>query len=373
MTLDNYSETLDWALARGLQLHEGVFRHQHQGVWGMFTDRPIAKGTVLARFARSSILNPALGSHPESLLPKDLYCYAAALEYMKARQSEYWGLFAMLEDQAQLDRHSCYFFSVEELSALQAMSALLHLRVQEFIADIDQKIARIRSADSSIPAEVIALIELNMQSRAWDDAGFLPVLDLFNHSDVKGMTRKSDTHGFFLTAGCDYQAGEQLFMSYSQKDMYEHAINYNYFDPGATHFINFGYRFIQSAGTEFERKVLALTLKKNQVDVIENGGGLNYRLLDQKVAFTETRPTPELLEYFKLNAIQNADELKQRRASNRSVRARIDKVLSVLQQTNRIDAFRLEDCPSKLQRFWHLLQKEKTMLDANQDWVKKNL
>lgn len=373
MTPDRYTQTLEWALARGLQLHDGIERRQENGVWGMYASMPIRKGAVLARFPKSSVLRPEIADYPASLTPMARYCHAAAREFSLGEASRHWGLLGMLETQEQLRAHSCFYFSADELAQLAQLNPLLHLRVQEFNMEISQMVERLQAFDASIDPDIAALIELNVQSRAWSDSGFLPVIDLFNHSDRKGMVREADVDSFFLRAGCHYVPGDQLFMSYSQKDMYLHAIHYNYFDPSGQHFIHFGYRFVQPALTPFARSVMEFTGKRHLIKTMEQGGNMYYRSLDPRAVFGETEPSKELLVYLKDNSLQTDAELSAGRASRKSQRSHILSALNALLEQNRVDQVPLHALPEKLHRFWHLLKKEKKMLQANLNWVEKNV
>ena len=150
MTPDLYNKTLEWALARGLQLHDGIERRQENGVWGMYATQPVKKGAVLARFPRASVLRPDAADYPAAMTPMMQYCHAAAREVALGAASRHWGLFALLETPDQLRAHSCFYFSADELDALARLNPLLHLRVQEFNLEVRLMIERVHIFYSSV-------------------------------------------------------------------------------------------------------------------------------------------------------------------------------------------------------------------------------
>lgn len=374
MTPDLYTKTLEWALARGLQLHDGIERRQENGVWGMYASKPIKKGKVIASYPKERALKPLdQFSYPESMSPMERYCHSASYEFQKNDLSEFSGIFNGLESLEYLRESSVYYASSSEKDLLGKLSPLLLARVGEFETFVISQREKVCGFDKSIPFDLAEMIILNTQSRSWSDSGFLPIMDLFNHSDKKGVVRGEDNDTYLIRAGVNYQPGDQVYLSYSQKDMYLHAIHYNYFDPNGQHFIHFGYRFVQPALTPFARSVMEFTRKRHLIKTLEQGGKMYYRSLDPRAVFNETEPSKELLAYLKDNSLQTDDELSAGRASRKSQRSHILSALNALLEQNRVDQVPLHALPEKLHRFWHLLKKEKKMLQANLNWVEKNV
>lgn len=78
----------------------------------------------------------------------------------------------------------------DELALIQSMNRLLYKSVTKFNSAVKKHIDTLLHIDPAINTDVATLIVLNYCSRAWGDVGFLPVIDLFNHSEKLGNTKE---------------------------------------------------------------------------------------------------------------------------------------------------------------------------------------
>lgn len=358
----------DWSLVISSKVE---YRCEH-GISGMFALETIPKGDVLVRIPKNKVFSAGLTQpiYPEHFDSVTKYCHAVAVELEKGERSQWFHYFSGLESFESLSKASSLFFNETELVSLRQLSELLYSRVLEFNEFVSARVQDLIQFDASISPDTAKRVVLNSQCRMWSDSGFLPVFDLFNHSDKKGLDRQADKTTYYIASGTTYKKGEQIFIRYSQKDMYLHAINFNYFDPSGQHFIHFGYRFIQRAVTRFEKEVLSLIEQKQSVKTkpLPNGDVI-YRHVDPRVVFGEKEPSKELIDYLRFDAISTEEELKLRRATKQSVKKRLSEALNGLLKANHVDAVSIEQLPQKLHRFWHLLKKERQMLNANIEWV----
>lgn len=368
-----YQKQLEWAKARGLFLDPRVERKCVDGVWGLFATDNIKAGSKLI-------------SYPESRTPKNLpdefytelvdlpvkNIHKAAIEFAKGEDSEYWGHFAAFESLEDLKSVSCFFYNEDEIQLLGSMSEFLATAILEANGLIRSRMEAVKALEPSLDPDLILQVCLNYSSRAWDDSGFLPVIDYANHSDRLGSLRQLRNGEYLIEAKYDYKAGDQIFISYARKDIYHHATLYNYFDPNGTHYIHFGTRFTQQASTAAGKEIVKNTAQRFNLKVVPNGDIWMYFCQDLHVCFLETGPSLKLIDYIRLNYLPTDAERKRKYCSDQSLAKRLIEVINAMLNANKIDSFKLSDIPEKFHRFYHLLVKEKKMLEANKNWIIDN-
>ena len=366
-----YERCLSWALEQGLQLDERIERKQVNGVYGMYAKQPIPKNTILASFPKKRLIPARQSNRQSPNFPEAVKrLHAAAIEIEKGERSKFYGCVGSLESYEALRSHSFYFFTETELQFVQRLNPVLFQLVQQSKFTADSIKQYIKQADASISEEVAVQTALNSFSRSWGNSGFIPVLDLFNHSDKKGRTLKimsGDRVGH--VSAVDYQAGEQVFVSYSRKDLMSQTILFNYFDETDIHFIDYSARAIQFANTELESRRLSLLAQHYPMQEQKHNGVSHYRLLPQELFFMEQAPTLKLVEFFQISSIQSASELQRGRATHESIRSNLLSTLDAFLNANRVEDISLDEVPEKLRHFYHMQVKERQMLIDNRDWV----
>jgi len=177
---------------------------------------------------------------------------------------------------------------------------------------------------------------------------------------------------YILEAKQDYKKGDEIYLSYGRKDMYFHAIYYNYFDPNGVHYLQYGPRFVQVAASPIEKEIAKYTASKFELDIRQQGDKILYSCLDMDVCFLENAPSLRLIEYIQSNYFSSMQEWKARQCSALSLAQRLLDILNIMISANRIDEFELSKIPEHLSRFYPLLLKEKQMLQRNKEWVIDN-
>lgn len=368
-----YQKQLKWAKDRGLFLDSRVERKCVDGIWGLFATEHIKAGSKLVSYP----VNRAIKNLPDDSYDKDINLpvkniHKAVLEFAKGESSEYWGHFAGFETLDYLKTVACYFYSADEIQQLNAMNTFLSAFIVEMNELTRLRLDEIMALEPSVDPDLILQVCLNYSSRSWDDSSFLPIIEYANHSDKLGKPRQLRNGEYFIEAKYDYKAGDQIFLSYARKDMYHHATLFNYFDPGGTHYICFGMRFVQIANTPFEKEVLKYTASKYRVEIQEKNKIYYYRFFDPDACFLENGPSLRLIEYLQSNHFISMQEWKSKICSKPSLAGRLLEIIDTLDEANKIEQFKLDEIPEKLHRFFHLLKKEKQMLKANKAWVIDN-
>jgi hypothetical protein len=368
-----YQKQLEWAKERGLFLDPRVERKCVDGIWGFFATDNIKAGSKLVSYPERR----AIKNLPDNHYSKDVglaikNIHKSVLEYAKGEASEYWGHFVAFESLEELRKVSCFFYTNDDIKYLASMSEFLGSGVMDMNSLTRSRLEAIKSLEPSIDPDLILQVCLNYSSRAWDDSNFLPIIDYANHSDRLGNLRQLRNGEYLIDAKYDYKAGDQIFISYARKDMYHHATLFNYFDPNGRHYIHFGTRFTQQASTPSGKEIVKFTAQKFSLEVVPNGDVWMYFCRDPHVCFLETGPSLKLIDYIRVNYLPTEAEKKQKQCSDMSLAQRLLEVINAMLNANKVDDFKLSEVPSRFHRFYHMLKKEKQMLEANKHWVIDN-
>jgi hypothetical protein len=270
--------------------------------------------------------------------------------------------FELLED---MRGYSSYFCSNEELAILQKMNPLLLRWVLDAKRKADETTKKIQSHDPSLDSELLLTIYLNYRSRAFHPQGIVPVLDQFNHSDQFGQPNVLENGKLAIYVKKDCNVGEQVFISYGPKDLYSHAIHYNYYDPMGLHLVEFIRKTIQSVQNEYDKYLLMHLKKFFKVSEFSNQGQKGFFVSDPSVLLIDQAPSQGLVTYLKescrVRLGPKASEQELMKAAADLFVFLIDRQL----QINQVHQIQESQVPNRLKRFYHLLNKERDMLLGN--------
>jgi len=363
---DAYQAVLEWALGKGLFLQNDLERKCVDGLYGMYATAPISGKTLLASLPTSALLVSSDQAITENVGGVSLnWIYAAAKELSNIEGSEYSGMFAGFESLEAMRDYSIYFSSHDELKSLQSMHPMLFRWVNEAKRRADAILNTLHEHDPTIDESIYLNVYLNYRSRAFHPHGIVPVVDMFNHSDRLGQQITLENNKLCIHAQQDYAPGDQVFINYGPKDLYTHAIDYNYFDPKGTHFIELGRKTVQGLQNDTDAAVLAHLKTIFEVTEFESQGQRGFFVSDPRTLIVEDKPTQGLLALLKetcrarFGQPSNEQELTQQAAQYYLF------LLDQQLQMNRIDQIDRMALPSRLHRFYAMLEKEKTMLEAN--------
>lgn len=360
-----FSSQLEWATPRGLYFDKSLERKAIDGIYGIYATAPIKAGTLLASFPEENLLkgpNTGFERDPERFW---LRWMKTAIKEFNNPNSEYSGIFLGFETLEDMKSYSSYFCTEEELDTLKAMNPVLHSWVENANAKADHFIAALLQDDPTLSSDTILTIYLNLRSRGFHPQGVVPALDQFNHSDLHGQTSTTEDGTICFYTKRDYSAGEQVFISYGPKDLYKHAINYNYFDPGGPHIIEFGRRTVQPAEGELGKTLLKHLKKFFKVQEL-NHNGLNVQFVDDASVILTDYGVSEGLVKFVQEACRcrlpmNTDERELMRQTKLYFGYLLDEQIKV----NHVGEVDTQRVTPRLQRFYDLLVKEKEILLQN--------
>lgn len=357
-----FSSQLSWARPRGLNLNQKLERRSVNGLSGMYATGAIAAGELLASFPEDALLKATGKSFRQEKESNWLeWIYRAAKEYQKA-ESEYSGIFEGFEPLDNMKDYSSYFCSDDELTTLKEMSPILHRWILDANRKANYVVTTLQKHDPEIDRDLILTVYLNLRSRGFNPQGVVPVLDQFNHSDAFGQSSVTENGRISFYSKKDYRADEQVFISYGTKDLYKHAIHYNYFDPSGVHFIEFGRKSIQSADGEIGAKLYTHLKKFFKIEKLNNNGQNVFLVNDPTVMLSEHGLSEGLVKLLKeacrtrLPNTASEQELMQHAAHYF--------VYLIEQQlrTNRVETIPASKITARLARFHELLIKEKQIL-----------
>ncbi len=371
----SYDEVLNWALERGAKIHPNIVRQEVDGVWGMFATGPIPRDAVLAMFPKKHGIqvDPAY-EYPDRMPQFLKYIHTCTMQ-IRAGDDTFMG-FQNLYPMEELKENRACFFTSEEIEILSQMNVLLGDFARRSRSEVEGVVSAVAQFDPSMDnaqdQDTIRWLYLNSQMRAWDE-GFLPVLDMFNHSDKSGCLKTFNADYQILVAGIDYAEGDQIWINYGPKDMYLHALNYGYFDPQGNHFIDIGYRVTQTADNPFQRKLFDYMKGKYPLTARQDAHGhIHYKVQPGKVMLLDNAPTVAAVDFFRDLSYMTQQELKEKQFYPVRFRDRVLQYLDALLGINHVDEVAFDSLPKKMRYFHPMLRKEKQMLINNRDWVLTN-
>lgn len=371
--MTKYDECLSYSFDLGLTLNSHVERKEVKGVYGMYATEPLTKGTTVA----SLPLDALLPCEDESIYPDNStkWTHLAAQQLSMGDNAPYKSHVMMFESLQDYRNHSAYFFSSDEASLLREMSPLLFQAFLDYRHLIDKTISSIQKIDPELSHDDILQASLNTASRCWDDFGFLPIMDLFNHSDTQGvtLTKQEESGRISFILPRDYERGEQIWLSYGRSDIYAHLLNFNYFDPASEHFIDYATRAVQLIDNPVKLQLAEYISQHFAAKIIEREGIKRLFILEKGLFFFEHAPSKKLLDFFSKTGFTTNQEFSNKQCSPYSACLSIGATLDSFLSANKVDQFKLTNLPPKMHRFHKALKKERRILEQNKTWVNKQL
>ena len=371
--MTKYEECLSRSNTLGLTLNSHIVRKEVKGVYGMYATQALSKGTNVVSLPLDSLLP----SEDDKLYPDNStkWAHLAAQQLSLGDKAPYKSHVMMFESLEDYQNHSAYFFSSEEAELLRQMNPFLFQAFMDYRHLIDKTIHTIQELDPELSRDHILQASLNTASRCWNDFGFLPIIDLFNHSDTLGVTlTKQEEDGrisFILPR--DYAEGEQIWVSYGRSDLYSHLLNFNYFDPASEHFIDYATRAIQVIDSPVKLQLAEYIAQHFAAKVIEHKGIKRLFILEPGLFFLEKSPSKKLLDFFSKTGFTTSQEFASKQCSPYSACLSIGATLESFISANKVDQVKLTSLPAKVHRFHKALKKEKKILEQNKAWINQQL
>jgi len=358
-----FDDLVVWGQTMGMTLNEGLDRRCVDGVWGMFANRPITEGEILASCPKSALIHPNPDAYPPGTSRSVMNIHAAAKRFM-AHSGSTPSHFTLFESLEHLKSHSVFFLDEKELARIGEASADLCRAITAQNTKNRKIIEALSVFDPSLPVECLTLMTLNYSSRAFGNDGFVPLVECFNHSTQQGELIDSSGDAIVLRAKSHIEAGNQAYISYGLLDLFTHAVHYDYYDPADSHILRFDKRFYFPV---LQRSDMALASslpwRVNQ-EVIH--GMPVYTVSDHEAYLSMDGPSPTVVDI--LGAIVNG-----RAHSSTNPKTELLTQLKRMLDANHVDSFARKYFPKSARRFHAVLRKEKELLARNIDWANRCL
>lgn len=354
--MDSYDIALDWALERGLMILPQITKKTLNGIAGLYATDQIDKGTLLASIPITSLLQTKNEAYPPNTSIAAKHIHSASKELLKGRKSDFQPIFGLFDTKEYLSANSVQYFTREEIAILGAASPTLAQQINKFTHSNIALTAALNNFDPSIDLDTYMHVALNYASRAMTDKGFVPILDCFNHNEIVGSGIEKKGNSLLLKAEKNYLPGEEIFVTYGALDIFQHAINYNYYDPKDAHYIpikRFNFKKIPQSTAH------TIQTTTNNTRFVQSKSGTTIH--NANAFLSSNGPSSPFLEI-----------LTSMTADTYDVKSLLLQLLSHLDQQNNIQALTKKEFKGKLKRFYSALCKEKEIIAANRTWVKNN-
>ncbi|MDX1451917.1 MAG: SET domain-containing protein [Oleiphilaceae bacterium] len=362
MTVERFERLIEWATPRGLQLHSALEYRVIDGVGGMYAKSDIAAGELLASFPKSSLPQPNSNDYPAQASTAARFIHTASREWERGKQSEFHPFFAMFDTHDNLQTYAAYFMDQEALKRIGEASPKLaqHITLQQqrHKALLDG----LCQFDSNIARSTYETLILAYDSRAMGKAGFVPVIDCFNHHDLKGSMIEHHHDAVCIHAAEAYPADQQVHISYGQLDLYTHGVNYHYFDPAADHRLRADIHFALPVLSALHQRALQPLSTRFKLQLERTATGIVARLLDPTAHLTQAGPSKTLVSF--------ANEIAKLGLYGHTTNEVIRGMLSRALEQNSIAKIQRKYFPRAYRRFYDILQREQAILQQNLERLK---
>jgi hypothetical protein len=331
----------------GVYFNPKIERKKVGGIYGMYAKEDIFEKELLVYLPSTHRLSILDIKYPDNFTWIDKYCYSFYKEFQKSFDSKYSYAFQYFEDHKKL---SCSFYTEEELKILKNLSPNLYNRILLEKQSYLKKINIFKDFDSTIEEKNLQHIILNYKSRGYQN-GFLPIIDLFNHSSTKGSEHVLNNTSDSIYTPVKVKKGDQVYISYGPMDLYEHGYLYNYFDSNDLHLLILGFRIkYLELSTLYKPNFLKLAEKYN-IEYYEKDNTIFYNIVDRRIFITEIGFSKILL-----NFIQDYNSLI---GKNKGIQLLEDIINNISQSLNA----ELKVLSPKLLRYFSIIKKEKEILE----------
>jgi hypothetical protein len=375
MTSKNYKVLLEWANTIGYKLHNSIERKSVNGVYGYYATDDIKNGDILFKSpTNQTILLDTNFNYDEATHHWVKMIHTVAHQYRIGDNCKYKLLFTAFDTMDYLKKSSIYFATNAELELISKLSPVLRILINNFINEVNQLVNGVIEIDGSLNKNDVLWIVLNWRSRAWQD-GFVPILDLFNHSNKMGNLKYNipEINETYIVARHDYKKGDQVYISYDTYDVYHYAINYNFYDKTDWKYISVPTRLSFTIKSELDELIFELISKQFQTSRFKTGDLQMYRILSKDIYFTEYGPTDDLIRLARCFSYETIDDLKNNKISNIKFDEIVNGWLNLIESANNVYSVVVPAYQTpRLQRFYDIQIDEFDIIQANRNWVNVN-
>jgi hypothetical protein len=318
--MSSYDNVINWLRQNGGVFHPSLIRKRDEnGVFGIYTNSAIKQGEVLCRIPPECGLYFDKYETPENWSVKLKMIYVILKEKRKIRlgeASEYRDVFSVVPNLDEFESFHPYFLDDLEKDELRKCSPVLNMLFEGTRNNLTNDISLIKNFDQTSTDDQIIEAFVISNTRCWHGM-FLPVMDCFNHSSLKGALINTNERTSTLLAKVDYLPGEQVYLSYGNKDMLMLTYEYGFLDKEDYHYaFPLILNYVANTPLTFAiaKKCMDLGMKglldNNQSLVVGIDDFGKMEQLGKLVCLSRDGISADLFKFFKLFAISNFQEIE---------------------------------------------------------------
>jgi len=227
----DFEQSVKWLTDNGGYFNPNLERKADQnGVFGIYAKGSIKADDVLCRIPNKCAITDKLHESPETWNRKLKLTYSILKEKQKGQDSFFKNTVKCMTPLEEFREYHPYFLSDVEHELLNGLSPIFQMLKNGIKQGYEGTVKEIQAHDPSFTEEEILWGCMNNNTRSWLGL-YLPVMEMFNNSIRHGNINQTLEEESLVKAKTDYQIGEQVYISYGNKDMLALSYEYGFYDP----------------------------------------------------------------------------------------------------------------------------------------------
>ena len=339
-SVERFNAAVEWVRSEGGFWHQNLERRKDDnGVYGIFANGDIKPGEILCRIPNKCGLFHNTWESPDTWNLKLKLTYSILCEMRKVAKGQESKFKHVLDGMTTLQEyksHHPYFIPKIEHDLLDGYSPIFNMLRQGLDSGLEETKKRIKEFDTEgFTDDQIVIAYMNNNTRSWFGM-YLPVMDMFNNSIRKGVINQTMEDESLVKSKVPYKPGEQVYISYGNKDMLVMAYEYGFYDetdyPMALPLV------LNYTGAEpLNFAVARLCIGEGMTGILSDNSqritvGIEdlgkMQRLNKLVCFSREGISSDLYKFFELFAIENYEELEAKKGKKKQVMKLLDEHLS---------------------------------------------
>lgn len=377
----SYANTIDWVRSNNGFYHPALIRKKDpsSGVYGIYTTEKITKGDLICRIPKECGLFFDKYETPNNWNIKLKMSYMILREknaVLKGEKSDFAEIFANVTTLDEFKQYHPYFMTDAEKEELIKCNPIWSMLFANTSSILTNDLQHIKDFDDSFSDDLITEAIVINNTRTWSGM-FLPVMDFFNHSAVKGNIINTNERVSSAYAKVDYEPGDQVYLSYGNKDMLMLSYEYGFYDENDYHFV-FPLVFNYTATTPLDFAIAKKCMDLGMKGIIDENNGQSLVVgiqdfgkieqLGKLVCLSKDGISTDLYKFFELFAISNLQELEIGAGTRLQTLILMSKHLSNM-RGERITFDRLPNGSSAYHMMLNVLEERLAIIDDCLTWV----
>ena len=362
-------DLIDWFKSNGGHLHKSLYLKEVDGLRGFYTSEKIKKDTILATC-------PEKLSFGEKDDDYTTILHKLIIEKHKNEKSFHFNYINILPTLDDFKKSHSFFFNPEELKIIKTLSPSVFNIANTSITTRENVQKKIIEKDSTITSEDIIWAYLIVSTRAWSPFTLLPLVDLFNHNTKRGNAKAYDAelNRHILSSKVDYEAGDQIFISYGLQDCVNLALNYGFFNKDDDN--NLVIKDLLYKGTTPLRYAVGNLLQDYHFNTSIINNTINCQMTTKSGSFYFNKKditSQNTLKILKTLAIKDYSELQKKEGNLLNTYIIISDILNASVSKINLDLVDMKYIPNSLKILTDALKCKLEIKEKVDNWMKQSL